>query len=744
MKILLNTFVFIVLFFVSFSVFAQNKTIKPQEVVKAVKFDKSKRLKDIKAIPPQHRTQDHKDKEFNRFDKYPFNYAKELSISNIPDPVRQSSAGEYIPNPPIMNFPGMDNVNGSGVPDTDGDVGPDHYFQMINFSFAIWDKSGNLLYGPADNITLWDDFPGPWSNTNSGDPIVLYDHLADRWMASQMAVTSTLPQYILIAVSETGDPLGSWYRYAFEFYDMPDYPKFGVWPDGYYLSINQFNPTTYAYEGAGVVIFNREQMLAGNPDAEMVFFDLDQTGGVYLSPFSLLPSDLDGTPPEPGTPNYFVLMKDDAWGFDFDQLQIYECIVDWNNTSNSSVTQTQILQTEPFDSDIDNITQPATGNTLRTLANRLMFRNQFRNFGNYQTMVLNHTVDVNNSDHAGIRWYELRKEDNDWTLYQQGTYAPDSENRWMGSIAMDMNGNIAVGYSVSSNTVYPSIRYTGRRANDPLGVMTFAEEVIMAGQGSLTLFNGWGDYCMMSVDPVDNITFWFTHEYVFETGSYSWKTRIASFQLTEPDVSVSPDSLVFFTYDECFTGKEIKIKNTFTEPVVINQIDTQGYFSGGADWNIEDFNITLPYTLNAGDSLLFNIVVDFVTEELPYNFVQDTLFVISETNTHEVLILLNEELLTGKNENLSDINSLIVFPNTFNESTNITFSLSEETTVNIDIYNFQGEIVKSFQRNKKFKYGNHSFSWDGKDNFGNSLSNGMYYIQLKTSNKTIGRKIILK
>ncbi|MCD4745044.1 MAG: hypothetical protein K8R58_01970, partial [Bacteroidales bacterium] len=185
-------------------VFAQQKQLKPSKIIKAVKFDKSPQLRDIKIIEPQARIKKHGKNDFNKFQKYPFPCKKMGSLPLGKDPVLQDEFGTGFSCSPIMNFPGMDNVNNSGVPDTEGDVGPNHYFQMINFSFAIWDKSGNLMYGPADNITLWDGFPGPWSNTNSGDPIVIYDPLADRWLASQMAVCDGGLFYELIAVSETG------------------------------------------------------------------------------------------------------------------------------------------------------------------------------------------------------------------------------------------------------------------------------------------------------------------------------------------------------------------------------------------------------------------------------------------------------------------------------------------------------------------------------------------------------------
>ena len=214
-------------------------------------------------------------------------------------------------------------------------MGPNHYFQMINLSFAIYDKNGTVLYGPADNITLWDGFDGPWSSTNDGDPIVLYDQYEDRWIATQFSFPNypSGPFYELIAVSETGDPTGAWYRYAYQFDNLPDYPKFGIWPDGYYMSINQFAPPVFSFAGAGVCIFDREKMIDGDPTAEMIFFSLSSSA-------SLLPSDADGTSEPPAnSPNYFINLGPNS-------LRVWEVEADWQNTSNSSVSLVNTLTTQ--------------------------------------------------------------------------------------------------------------------------------------------------------------------------------------------------------------------------------------------------------------------------------------------------------------------------------------------------------------------------------------------------------------
>ncbi len=443
----------------------------------------------------------------------------------------------------LINFDGMDNQSQTAPPDTDGDVGPNHYFQVVNQQIQIFDKSGNSLYGPVNTSTLWSGFSGDWSGTNDGDGIVLYDQQADRWFVSQFAVnTLNQSQWILVAISQTGDPTGSYHRYAFQFEYMPDYPKFGIWSDGYYVSVNQFevDKGSRGWIGAGAAVLERDAMLSGNPDANMIFFD----AGAYVS--SLLPADCDSNFPAEGTPNYF------SWiDYAAQELKIYEFNTNWETPSNSTFTNVTNLEVDDFDVDIngsvqewslDNIEQPGTSQKIHAMTDRLMYRLQYLDFGTHESMVTCHTIDVGN-ERAGIRWYELRKEQGAWTIYQQSTYAPDTKHRWMGSIAMNHSGDIALGYSVADASTFPSIRYTGRHANDPLNTMTIEETEIIAGEASQTGIGRWGDYSSMRVDPIDNKTFWYTQEY--SKGGWDWQTRIAAFKypsLLDPQVTVQATS----------------------------------------------------------------------------------------------------------------------------------------------------------------------------------------------------------
>ena len=512
---------------------AVKKTARAHRIA-AERHDRSEALRDIVPVKPgAHHDPSGREKKFERHIR---------KLHTAADPIVQNYSSSALIPVPAMSFEGLGNVNGVLPPDTNADVGPNHYVQSVNVSFAVYSKGTQttppaLLYGPAATSTLWTGFGGPCETRNDGDGIVMYDHLADRWVMSQLALPNLFfgiafaPFYQCIAISATPDPTGAYYRYQFAFNKLNDYPKLGVWPDAYFMAINQFSPITLQFAGQGVIAFDRHRMLAGLP-ATMQYVDL---ASVDINLGGMLPADLDGPAPPPGSPGYFVQVDDDAWGYAPDRLQLWRFNVDWANPSASTVTGPSVMPVAPFDSDLCGysrtcIPQPGTAAKVDAMADRLMYRLQYRNFGTHESLVVNHTVDADGTDHAGVRWYEIRDPRTTPAVYQQGTYAPDTDHRWMASAAMDASGNMALGFSVSGAATPPSVRYTGRLATDPAGAMTQGEADIVIGSGAQTHESGrWGDYSMMAVDPIDGCTFWYTQQYYGSTSPLAWQTRVGSF-----------------------------------------------------------------------------------------------------------------------------------------------------------------------------------------------------------------------
>jgi hypothetical protein len=459
------------------------------------------------------------------------------------DPVRQTTTVPP-PTPPVsQSFEGLGNgqygfsVTGA-PPDTEGSVGATQYVQWVNTSFAIFNKSnGALIAGPTAGNTLWSGFGGGCQTNNDGDPIVLYDKLAQRWVFSQFSV-STTPYLQCIAVSTTSDATGSYNRYSFQYTNFDDYPKMSVWPDAYYETFNMFAGGT-TFTGADACAYNRAAMMAGTTATQVCFQQSTAVGG-------LLPADLDGTTAPPaGSPNYMLY-------FGANNLNLFKFHVDFSTPANSTFTGPTVINVAAFSplcSGGTCVPQPGTSNTLDSLADRLMYRLAYRNFGNHESLVVNHSVTAGSA--GGVRWYEIQNPGGTPVVAQQSTFAPDSSYRWMGSIAMDQAGDIGLGYSVSSSSVSPSVRFTGRVPTDPASTME-AEINIVTGSGSESAgLTRWGDYSAMQVDPVDDCTFWYTQEYMKTTGTFNWNTRIASFKFpgcgstSTPDytVSASPNSL---------------------------------------------------------------------------------------------------------------------------------------------------------------------------------------------------------
>src|SRR5205809_2548558 len=467
---------------------------------------------------------------------------------------------------PLLTFEGLSNQDNSNLfgfrvnpPDPNGDVGPNHYVEIVNLAFAVYSKNGTRLLGPVDTGSLCANFAVPDCTDPSGDPIVLYDQLADRWLLSQFTTSGlsdpTRPFWNCVAISTTGDPTGTYYRYAFEtghFQFFPDYPKYGVWTDSYVITTREFGPTIEY--GIGVYALEKNKMVNGDPNARSVRFFID--GNVPdLLPLvgdGLLPADPDGKQkPKTDTAIPIIGTQDDgaSYGATFDALNIWDLFIKWRSTPIASLELNTQLPTAPFDSIFpcaptsrDCLPQPGIVNPAQYLdilsyRQRPTFRLAYRNFKDYEALVTSQSVEATPGV-AGERWYEIRRTGGTYSLYQQGTYAPgDGVHRWMGSIAQDKKGDMGLGYSVvNGTTVFPGIRYTGRLAGDPLGQMTLGEGTIINGSGVQTTTNSrWGDYTDMTVDPVDDCTFWYVNEYYLTDGTPAdtrpWHTRIASFKL---------------------------------------------------------------------------------------------------------------------------------------------------------------------------------------------------------------------
>lgn len=527
----------------------------PAQVMSPVKVDVSPALKTI--TPIQSVPDGKKAPENPPIPKQ----GRSLGNSGAADAALQQRPGSTNMPAPALNFEGLNNHNGYLPPDTTGDVGPNHFIQWVNVHFAVYDKTGTKVYplsGFANGNTLWTGFGGPCETSNDGDPQVNYDHLADRWVMSQFAFPNypSGPYHQCFAVSTSPDPLGAWYRYDYvvSTTKMSDYPKIGVWPDGYYMTVNQFTGGS-SWGGLGVFVYERDQMIIGG-DARQIYFDV---GAVNLNYGGTLPADLDGSPPAPGTPGYVLEWDQVGWipGDTANTLRIWEVKADWANPVASTFGLNAAYDPNfKFDAAAGTvlpcvtsgirtcIPQPDTAQKLDAVGDRLMQRLQYRNIGGVGKLTVNHTLDAGGG-RAGVRWYQLTNPGAGWTMADQGTFAGDpgdTDHRWMGAAALDIQGNMAVGYSVSSSTTYPSIRYNGRLAGDPAGTLG-TEVTLIAGAGSQTHSAArWGDYSALLVDPTDECTFWYTQEYYQTTSSAGWQTRVGSFKF--PSCVAGPSGII--------------------------------------------------------------------------------------------------------------------------------------------------------------------------------------------------------
>ncbi|WP_310963012.1 fibronectin type III domain-containing protein [Nocardioides terrisoli] len=439
---------------------------------------------------------------------------------------------------PQQNFEGMGHsitgFKGGGTPpDPNSDVSATQIVEVVNTSVAVFSKTGELLHPPVATGSLFASLSNACGTRNDGDGVVRYDALAHRWLIAQFAIPTDDgqpgPDYECVAVSATDDATGAYHVYAFAdaFGGFPDYGKFGVWPDAYYATFNDFDGDESGYLGDVSCAYDRTSMLAGDPATEQC---INLGSGV----FGLLPADLEGpTPPPAGAPNYQLALASTG---DASSLLAWEFHVDWAAPANTTLTPQPAIVVPRYAAACEFysrnrcIPEPAGGETLESLGDRLMFPLTYRSFGADGMLTVSHAVSAGST--TGERWYQLQVDPaNAITLDQSGTFAPsDSQYRFMGSITSDHANDLALGYSTSSGSTYPDIRYTGRLAADPAGTMTQSERTIFSGTGYETTYGRWGDYSSMDIDPADDCTFWYTNEYYTPSTTYTqWNTRIASF-----------------------------------------------------------------------------------------------------------------------------------------------------------------------------------------------------------------------
>lgn len=516
----------------------------------------------------------------------------------------------------VANWEGI--VTNTNPGDPAMDVGPNHVVQMMNGSggarVQIWDKTGTSLIGPVNFSTL---VGGTWSGL--GDPIVIYDERADRWVLTEFCSGCN---DLYIAVSTTPDPLGTYYLYTVTASSFPDYPKYSIWDNSYVITANEGTTNSTVY------ILDRSSMLSGGtPNAQQFFIPRFGTIGFQAA----TPVSLMGTATS-GTPALLMRMRDDAWtGSASDALEMWELDINWASPGAATLTQVQTIPVSAFESELCGYTafacipQAGSGTTLDPLREILMNRIMYRNFGSYEAIVCSHVVDVNTtlssggSDLAGIRWYELRRTGGatgTWTIYQEGTYSPaDGHHRWMPTIGLSASGNIGLAYNVSSSSIHPEIRYTGRKECDPLGVMTETEVQLVDGT-SPNNANRWGDYNAMGVDPSDGETFWFTATYNPATQA---RSRIGAFTIDPCNPAVQFDNGTYTvnesdaaTVSGCLDYYTLNVPISIgldpSQPVDITINVTGGTATQNVDYTISNTSFTLDGATLTGSAtiLIYN------------------------------------------------------------------------------------------------------------------------------------------
>ena len=569
--------------------------LKPQSF-RAVAFGESSKISDLAPAAPGRgtsgkRTADEKAREIPN--RQPFRKQISNAAHDRDAAVADMSDSPAIPAP-SLSFDGISSEDDAAAyggrfipPDPNGDVGPNHYVQAVNALTRIYDKQGIALTPPFKLSDVFAPLGTVCSSRNDGDPIVLYDALADRWLLSQFC-TFAPPFRQLIAVSKTGDPTGAYYLYEFVMpnFKLNDYPKIGVWSDGYYMTTDEFVGGDYA--GSGVFAFDRSKILRGDATAGFVYFDLASPTTVRIG--GLLPADLDGLrPPPPNAPGIFAGYTATEYGDAADALRLFNFRADFQNPANSTFTEqpNSPLPVPAFDPTSpegrEDIQQPAPGDFLDSQSDRLMYRLAYRNFGASESLVVNQTVrltPISEIYRAGVRFYELRRNTGgNFAVKTAETAGDTTASRWMGSAAQDYQGNLAVGYSFASEEKPPAILYTGKPANQTTNAL--GEGSLIFGTGVQTAFAfRWGDYTAMNVDATDDCTFWLTNEYYTlesqQQSPFSWLTRIGKFKFD--GCVAAPRATIKGGVTNAATGQPITGAVITANQVYLRQTDATGNY----------------------------------------------------------------------------------------------------------------------------------------------------------------------
>jgi hypothetical protein len=617
----LNTLLLVLLLcFCSSSLLAQNTSTTYENVdVQVTYAQRIGKTLPIRHLVPMNMADPEKRKRVKLNKKAPANFggrgkyvpANPNALPQGDDAVWQRSMrSSNIDIEPLVNIEGL--ATGASPQDPTGDIGRDYYVQAVNATLiGVFKKDGSLITTFTAN-TIWNSI----GFSSIGDPIILYDQDAERWIITELASGNQM----LVGISETGDPLGSYIAYNFGAPSLPDYPKYGIWSNAYSITTSEDGASSLSN-----YFLNRADLLAG---ASTVMIQRIIIPGIGSGPGFQVATPVDWTgmtPPAEDRP-IMVSLNDDAWGGAAeDRIDVHTFDIDWDDSANTMITTTSIV-TSPYDTNpclgpdggsVFNCMPQLNGPNIDGVREIIMNQVHYRNFGSHESIVLNFITDVTGGDNlSGIRWMELRRTGGgDWELYQEGTFAPGAEgngiHRFVGGICMDGAGNIGLAYAVSSEDMYVGLRFTGRRASDPLGEMTVNEFVVVEGQATINSFR-FADYAHMSVDPTNDRTFWYTNEYGGPNGK---ATRIVAFELSKDTTDIAPVDLTKPASASLLSDAEtveVVVRNSGLDTAEVFQV---GYIFEEGVPVIEDVTFELlpdsTYTHTFGTTVDMSIIGDY-------------------------------------------------------------------------------------------------------------------------------------